>query len=136
MLWLLSLLAHAQSTTGMLVGEVTGTDNEPLAEVTVVLSSSVLRGDVMIETDEKGRYVLPALPPGTYEIVFDAPGMRERHFVNLTVNTNRTTHHDVTLRAYVPRHIPLIEEEPVIDFSTADHGTTLDQEVLQRLPIR
>jgi hypothetical protein len=52
------------ATTGVLVGEVLGADGTPAGEVTVLLPDI----DISAETDAFGRFAIPDLSEGRYDI--------------------------------------------------------------------
>jgi hypothetical protein len=67
--------AFAQQT-GALHGSVAASDGSLLPGVTVEARSDVLPVPRVTVTDAQGEYRLPALPPGTYNVRFDLPGMQ------------------------------------------------------------
>jgi hypothetical protein len=67
--------AWAQQT-GAIAGKVTDTDGLVLPGVTVEARSDVLPGVRVTTTGSDGTYRLPALPPGSYALTFDFPGMQ------------------------------------------------------------
>ncbi len=66
---ILSTPASAQQT-GSVTGQVTQSDGAALAGVTIEASSPVLPQPRSTTTAANGRYRLPLLPPGNYEIIF------------------------------------------------------------------
>ncbi|MFP5245305.1 MAG: carboxypeptidase regulatory-like domain-containing protein, partial [Thermoanaerobaculia bacterium] len=66
--------ALGQGTTGAIIGTVT-TDGSPLPGVTVTVSSPALQGVRTTITGENGAYTFPALPPGSYSVLFELSGM-------------------------------------------------------------
>src|SRR5262245_50217156 len=71
--------AAAQVTagqTGTLQGSVRLQEG-PAAGVTVTVTSTALQGSRSTVTGENGDYILRALPPGDYKVVFTLEGMTE-----------------------------------------------------------
>src|SRR5512139_1477157 len=67
--------ALAQTTpTGILTGKVTDPDGLVLPGVTVTVSSPSLQGTRSVVTSENGDYIIPFLPAGEYNVVFDLSG--------------------------------------------------------------
>jgi len=62
--------------TGAISGKVTATDGSLLPGVTVEARSDVLPGPRLTVTGGNGEYRLPALPPGSYTVTFNLPGMQ------------------------------------------------------------
>jgi hypothetical protein len=55
-------------------GAVNGSDGEPLAEAKLVLYSGARAPVQSTDTDQAGRFRLPAIPPGSYELEVTADG--------------------------------------------------------------
>lgn len=60
--------------TGKLTGRVTS-DGQPVASVTVTVSSPNLQGTRSTETSVNGDYLFPSLPPGEYTINYELAGL-------------------------------------------------------------
>jgi hypothetical protein len=70
------VLAAAQGTqTGTLSGTVKDPDGLIVPGVTVGVVSPALQGERNTVTDANGHYSIPGLPPGTYTVRFELPGM-------------------------------------------------------------
>src|SRR5206468_6613823 len=78
-IWLLLLTsiagpAHAQRTTGEIIGKVTDESNAVLPGVTVAIRGSGIAGSPTVVTSETGAYRFPALPPGEYALEYTLQG--------------------------------------------------------------
>src|SRR4029079_7837083 len=71
---LIAAPARAQGG-GSIIGTVTDETNAVLRGVTVTVTGSNLMGSRTEVTVPDGRYRLPALPPGTYNALFELPGI-------------------------------------------------------------
>jgi hypothetical protein len=71
---LFTRLLSAQ-TTASLSGTVTGSNGQPIAGVTVTISSPALQGTRTTITGETGAYRFPALPPGFYQAELEREGL-------------------------------------------------------------
>ena len=71
----LAVPALAQQT-GAIHGRVKASDGSVLPGVTVEARSGVLPVPRVVVTDANGEYRLPALPPGSYDVQFNLPGMQ------------------------------------------------------------
>src|SRR5437762_4564712 len=73
---LLIIIATASfaNTTGSLAGRVTNRDR-PVPDVKVTISSTALQGTRSTNTNDRGEYLFPSLPPGDYEVRFEARGI-------------------------------------------------------------
>ena len=69
--------AYAQSETSRVIGVVTDVSGGALPGVTVTASGAAA-SPASIVTDDTGRYVSPALPPGVYVVTFELAGFESR----------------------------------------------------------
>jgi hypothetical protein len=90
---LLPLSAHAQG----IAGHVVDTLGRPLLAAVVTAQP----GDGLTRTDADGRFVLPALGPGTYQLWIRRIGYRER-LEEVTVRAGQRTRLTITLYAATP----------------------------------
>jgi hypothetical protein len=125
--------ALAQTPTGTLVGRVT-VDGKPLPAVSVTATSEILLGERTTTSSASGNYVLPALPPGTYDVEFAREGM-----ITVTrkaiVRVAQTSRVDSEMKATdVAESVTVTERsEPVLH--TPAIATTFDAALIDRLPI-
>src|SRR6266581_6727364 len=92
MLFVLPALAQSGSTaSGSIRGDVftKGTNGEPAVLPSVLI---VLRGPITKETesDAKGAFVIDSLPPGTYQIEANAPGLYAALAVEVSAGISST----------------------------------------------
>ena len=123
----------AQTPVGTLTGRVTA-DGKPLAGVSVTATSDILLGERATTSSASGNYVLPALPPGTYDVEFAREGM-----ITVTrkaiVRVAQTSRVDSEMKASdVAESVTVTERsEPVLHTPTI--ATTFDAALIDRLPI-
>ena len=58
----------AQEVTGRLEGRVLTPDGTPLSLVAITVTSPGLQGQRIATTDQRGRFLIPALPVGSYQV--------------------------------------------------------------------
>src|SRR5690606_26998398 len=88
--------AAAQIPTGAIAGRVLDQAGEAVPGVTVTATSPALQGARTVVTSELGDYVLPLLPPGTYEVRFELQGF-ETVTRTMAVAPTQTVSADVRL---------------------------------------
>lgn len=132
---LLATLPALAQQTGSVSGEVTSTEGEPLPGVTVEARGDVLPQPRVTVTSESGRYSLPNLPPGQYELTFTLEGMGTSTR-QLTVLLQRNSEVDVTLGLEAfEEEIQVLGEASLVDSSSAEIKTSISNESLERLPV-
>ena len=70
--------AQVSATTGSINGKVTDNSGGVLPGVTVTASSPSMQGTRTDVTNEAGEYRFPAVPPGTYKLVYELGRLRHR----------------------------------------------------------
>lgn len=81
--------AAAQSDRSRVIGSVIDTSGGALPGVTVTLHGSAIAPTTTV-TDGAGRYVLPWVPPGTYNVLFELSGFDARRVTGLTLAAGQT----------------------------------------------
>lgn len=104
-LLMLTSAALFAGVTGDLAGVVTDSNGAPLPGVAVTATSPQLQGSRLAVSGSAGEYTIPALPPGTYRVEFQAEGM------NPAVRDNVKVSLDVTTPVKVQMAMGVITEE-------------------------
>lgn len=120
--------------TGVVKDAKTG---KPVAGVLVVATSHAIQGEESVETDARGLYRLPNLPPGVYNLQFFAMGYDEARRTSVAVGSDARIRVDARLQrsegAADTRVITV--PAPTIDVGSATVGQTIDQDFARRVPI-
>jgi len=88
---------YAQITQGRLSGTVSDAQGAVLPGVTVTVTSPALIGVQSTVTQADGRFLFPALPSGTYRLVFDLAGFQKLTRENVQVVLGQTISIDAQL---------------------------------------
>lgn len=137
----ISLLAlsevMAQNTTsGAIQGRVTDPAGDPLAGVTIVVTSPALQGSQTVITDADGTFKISNLPPGTYLAIFYY-GAAQVERRNILVSINRTTpvYQDINPDQAVSETIVVESRSPAVDPTSVTQGTMVDQDYARNIPV-
>ena len=93
---LLSTMGLAQST-GTLQGSVTDPSGAVVPGAKLVLRQAQTKFTQTVSSDAAGKYSVPSLPPGIYQIEATAVGFKKAALDHIVVNTSQTTSADVQL---------------------------------------
>jgi hypothetical protein len=127
-------LAAQGNPTGTLSGHVTGPDGLAIPGVLVTAASRVLQGVRTATTSANGDYIIPFLPAGTYDLVFELQGFQTvRRVTNLTMA--ETLPLDITLTvATVSETVTVSGQSPDL-VTTPTVASNFKKEQLEMLPV-
>src|SRR5438874_101031 len=126
---------YAQITQGRLTGVVTDTQASVLPGVTVTATSPALIGVQTTVSQADGRYLFPALPSGTYKVMFELSGFQKLSRDNVQVLLGQTISIDAQLPiASLAETVLVTGDSPVIDVTTTKVGSDLKGDALVAVP--
>jgi hypothetical protein len=127
--------AYAQMT-GQIIGTVADQQGAVLPGVTVTATSPQLQGERTAVTDSTGTFRIPSLPPGTYAVKVSLSGFQDLKQENVTVSLDKTASLNMKMQlAGMTTSVEVTAQSPVIDTTSAAGGVTVDQAMMQRLPV-
>ncbi len=120
---------------GRLEGVVRDAQGLVLPGVSVSLTGAGVMGARTATTGVDGSYRFLALPPGTYNMVFELSGFQTLNREGIIVTTGSTFTINVNLEiATVAETITVTGESPVVDVKTTGITATFDTAKLQEVP--
>jgi hypothetical protein len=130
-------VAAQSNVAGSIQGTVRDAQGAVLPGVAVTATSDVLvAGKATANTDERGVYRFPSLPPGMYVIEAELAGFVKVRQENVRVNMARALGLDVTLpQAKVAEAVTVTSEAPVVSVVSNTVATTFDSGFLDRQPL-
>jgi TonB dependent receptor/Carboxypeptidase regulatory-like domain len=130
--------AGAQSGTSILQGTVvTSTGKRPVAEAVVTVSSPDLQVQQIVVTDSSGFYRVPNLPPGQYLLRVDKDSFLPHERAGIAVRGDITLRVNIDLIPEASRaeETVVIVRPPNIDLGSSSVTTTVNEEMVRRVPI-
>ncbi|MFT3762269.1 MAG: TonB-dependent receptor [Pseudoxanthomonas sp.] len=126
---LLSAGLHAQSTTGALTGQA------PAGDTVLIQSNTGLSREVPV--DERGRYLIPQLPLGTYKVFLKRDGrvVDSREGVTLIVNANTDVSFGADATELGAVTVTASRLAGAIDVGSVDSRTVVTSQQLEWLPL-
>jgi hypothetical protein len=133
----LSPLALAQtSTTGLLKGTVTDPSGRLVSNAVVRATSVGTHEERTVKTGSDGAYVLPLLPPGSYEVDVDASGFSRVALSGVVITVTETTVVNVPLKVgSASTTVDVKEAAPIVETSTNALGDVVTTAQVESLPL-
>ena len=133
---LASPAALAQGTATIKGVVVDATTDKPVADAVVIAQSPSLQGEQTAVTDATGSFEITLLPPGTYQLIVQAPSFQP--FTNPGLQAHISQSINVRLQV-VPEAIQAQEKlitavRPTIDTSSTTAGTVVDKKQMENIP--
>ena len=129
--------AFAQSTAGSITGVITDSSGSVIAganvDVTDIGSGRLLK----TVTSATGSYTLSSLPPTTYRLKVSFQGFKSAQADKVQVSVAQTTTQNFVLEVgEVSDSVSVVGESPLINPNSAAVTTTVQNQLLQSLPLQ
>ena len=130
-----SLLPAQSPTTGLLSGTVRDPSGAVVGNVKIALTSATgERRAAVSETDGSYRFAL--LPPGSYDVDFDAAGFQVFRETNVTIRITETTDVSPMLAlAGTAASVSVTGQAPLLQAAEATTGRVIDTSQVNQLPL-
>jgi len=130
----LAALAFAQNPAGRIVGIVTDSSGAVVPRAQVRATNAETGVSAPAFTNEVGRFEIPFLPPGTYNLTAELAGFKK--YVREGIQVRISAAVEVPIRMEVgatTETLEVREQTPLLDTSSASLGRVVDQRRLQSL---
>src|SRR5438876_141661 len=128
-----SLAAQAQATTGVIRGVVSDPSGNVVAGARVIVTDVETRFQRTVVTNEKGVFVAPLLPLGTYEVTARGVGLGEKRQTGIVLRVGETV--DLALKLEpVELGAVTVTATPVVDVTRVETSTRLPNRAVTGLP--
>ncbi|MBZ5527285.1 MAG: TonB-dependent receptor [Acidobacteriia bacterium] len=126
----------AQGSTGRISGTVTDQSGGGIAGASVAVKD-VNRGVTQnLITDSDGAYFATNLVPGTYSVHAEFKGFKAFERQNILVEVGKEVRVDVTLQTgATSEKVVVTEDVPMVDTSSTTLGGTINNEIINDLPL-
>jgi Carboxypeptidase regulatory-like domain/TonB dependent receptor len=126
----------AQVLYGSVSGSVTDPTGAAVARAHIVATNRATSFQREAEADENGHYLIPDLPPGSYDLKVTATGFKPLTQTNLTITANTVTNADSSLQ------VGPVSEQVTVEASTVtlqtektDLHTDLTEKAILDMPL-
>src|SRR5215510_12732429 len=129
--------ALAQNPTFAIEGVVLDSQQAVLPGASVTITNVSTNLTRTVTTDERGRYVVTALPPeGKYRLQADLPGFASEVHQDLVFNAGQQAVLNFTLKvSSVQETITVADTPPIVQTTTSEVKSTIDRMSFENLPI-
>ncbi len=125
----------AQEQTGAIEGTVTDAQGGALPGATVEARSVNLAGVAVAQTDARGMFRFPALPPGTYTLTATLEGFNPRGVEAIELNLGQLLKIELVLElGAVTDTLTVTGDRPLIDVKQSATTTSLSSATIEALP--
>jgi hypothetical protein len=135
-LCLLPAALAAQAVTGTILGTITDTSGAAVPGATVTLTNQGTGLTRTVVTDSAGEYTAPSLPTGKYKMLAELPGFKTATLsdIELTVDTKVRVNARLEVGT-VTETVTVAAASPLVQVSTSELGTTVQEEQIKTLPL-
>jgi len=125
----------AQEQTGAIFGTVKTGDGAVIEGVKVKATSSSLIRPREVTTNNRGYYIFPALPVGTYTLTFTGENYKTTEQTGISLSIGAQLRVNVTMETGVFEDLIVISgEAPLVDVKSTDTGMSISKELFNLLP--
>ena len=128
--------AHAQVSTGTILGSVTDSANAAVANASVIVRNAETNIAHTTVTNSNGYYSLPNLQPGHYEVDVKAQGFSEQVSESVTLTVGAEQEVDFTLKVgAVTQKVVVTGNAAAIDTISSTVRPVVDEQTIVQLPL-
>ena len=129
--------ALAQDFRGTASGTVTDAQGQSLTGASVTAHSTEDGTDHEVETDGNGRYQIPFLSPGRYDVIVKKDGFSTVRQTGMTISMAQNTNLDIMLPvASVTQEVTVSAAPDLINGQSADRGMTIENKRVENTPLQ
>ena len=128
--------AAAQTNTGQIAGVVVDASGGVLPGTTVVATHPATGFAIERVTDAEGRFFLPALPTGMWEVVAELSGFQRATQTGITLELGRTLQLAFTLSlGAISEEVSVEVSAPLLQATTAEISDVIDTREVVEMPL-
>src|ERR1051326_3070833 len=128
--------APAQLSRGSLTGVVTDATGAVIPNARVTVTNPNTAASWQTVTNANGQYSVPNLPPGPYELTFEAPSFKKLVRSGIELGAPEVLRVDAALEVgAVTDSVQITAESPRLQTETPEVGTSLANTELGALPL-
>ena len=123
------LFSQTQSTTGVIQGNVQDPSGAVVPGVDITVTETQTNLTKHVTSDSEGRFVVLALPPGSYVVtVAGKSGFSSLEQSNLVLTVGKTISLNLKMALSKGSDKVVVTDTPLIDIVKTESSTTIDQQ--------
>jgi Carboxypeptidase regulatory-like domain/TonB dependent receptor len=131
----LGVVAQAQTPTGIIQGLVTDKTGAAVQGATITITKTTTNEQRQTTSDSGGRFNIPLVEPGTYNVAASATGFRRSEQQNVLVQITETRAVNFVLEVgTVTQSVEVSATTESLDVDTSSLGETIQSQTLLELP--
>jgi Carboxypeptidase regulatory-like domain len=130
-------IAHPQTVTGSITGQVTDSTGAVLPGATVIAHNVATSVDSTATTNDTGNYSIRFLPVGQYELSVSANGFASLRFPPFALEVDQTVKLDAKLKIGEATTTTVVEGSvaPILNTNDSSLGVTLTNNEVNNIPL-
>ena len=133
---LLAPFTTAQNGAAEISGHVQDPSGAPVAKTHLAVRNVDTGISRDVSANDDGNYVVPALEPGSYEVLVDHAGFRTVQRSGITLHVNDSVRLDFSLEiGMVSQKVDVVESAPLLRSTDASLGEVVDNRKVVSLPL-
>ena len=130
-----SVSAFAQYTASI-KGNATDPSGAAVVGAKITVLSPALGIERTTTTNSSGDFEVPALPPGSYSVKIEQSGFQTQQADHVVIEISQNIVQNFSLKVASSTELVTVEgTAPIIDSTTMTVGQTIDQKVVQEIPL-
>ena len=135
LLFVPSIVAQTQSTTGTIQGTVVDANSAAVPGVTIEIKNLDTNLSRTVTTDEEGRFISLALPPGRYSVTASKSGFATMELPEATLTVGQALNVPFSLSLSGVQEKVTITTTQTVDTAKTEASTTLNTTIISTTPI-
>ncbi len=132
---LLATNAWAQATA-TIVGTVADASGKVIANASVTVTQKETGLTRQVTTNDRGFYVVPSLPVGTYTVAVEVKGFKRKSVTGITLQVGEEPRIDVALEVgEVSETVTITSQAPLLQTESASVGQVIDNRYTTQIPL-
>ncbi len=128
--------AFAQADRATIEGIITDPASAPIPDAHVLILRLETNDEIVLRTNESGRYFVPYLPLGTYRVTASKEGFQPGQFDQVVVQSQSTIRADFVLQVTsIATHVDVASDSTILDHSTPTVSAKLTMQQIGEAPL-